>query len=91
MFIFFIRSKSFSGEVTSNPFHYEHFFMKKLSLNINGQVRTLEHLDFVGGNGVMAYYALLRACSVSNSSFVFDIQDFAGKSLFSLTNTVMKW
>ena len=57
---------------------YEHMDLRSISLNINGYIRTLDALDFTNGLGVTAYQALLKACSISNSAFPFDVDDFEG-------------
>ena len=99
IYVLFIKSTNFAGTVETNPFRktqitiqiyhnlfvdYEHFNLTKIALNINGVVRSLDHMDFVHGLGVTAYHALLKACSVSNSDFCFDIKDFEGcNSIFA--------
>ena len=68
----------FSRAIDSNPFHYESFGLKKLSLNLSGNVYTLDHMDFPNGLVTPAFNQLIQACGVGNDSFTFDLMDYQG-------------
>ena len=63
---------------TKNPMHYEDVGLSKISLNLNGNISSLGMIDFENGQATVAYNALMKACSVSNNGFSYDLDDFEG-------------
>ena len=64
--------------VVKNPLHYEALGLNKISINLNGNISSLGMIDVANGQATGAYHALVKACSVSNSGFSFDLEDFEG-------------
>ena len=58
--------------------HYEDVGLSKISVNLIGNISSLGMIDFANGQATGAYHALVKACSVSNSGFSFDLDDFEG-------------
>ena len=85
VFVLFVDSDSFAGSIVKNPMHYQHSTLKKISLNLNGGVYSMEHMDFEESFGVIPYSGLVQACSVSNRPFAIDGNDFEGE--YTIHNT----
>lgn len=80
LLLFFTYELAYSSTITTNPVHYEAMGLKKISLNLSGNVHSLDLLDSTSSSSSTAipFHALMKACGVSNQSFSFDGTDFRG-------------
>ena len=61
------------------------------SMNLNGNISSLGMIDFENGQATGAYHALVKACSVSNGSFTFDLDDFEGWGVIGNVCSIHVW
>lgn len=58
----FVDAKAFNGDITKNPFNFQHFDLEGISLDVNGRNYPAQPLEFdwTGNNNLKNYYHFKR-------------------------------
>lgn len=73
----FLHNKSFNGDVTYNPFHFQHFNLNMLNLKVNGMPfhpRPLQP-DYSDGNYKREYRMLMDNTGIHHGNMTIDISE----------------